>query len=347
MTRRPIGYYVHHHGAGHRTRANAIVAAMDWPVTLLGTGIGDAGIDLSDDRASDNGFDGIDNAATRPDCLHYAPIDHEGVRRRIARMAQWIADHRPALLVVDVSVEIAMLARLASVPTIYVRLNGDRGDAAHCDAFRGADALLAPFHQALELPSTPMWVREKTCYFPGIVSMPSLDVPNARRVLVVMGRGGPPGDGDRIALAACACPDLQWRVIGPVTPPSNRPSNLDLAGWVEDPMREIAQAAIIIGAAGDGLVGAVTAADKPFICLPEDRPYDEQRATAQRLDALGAAVVLRNWPSVDQWPTLIRKAQAIPCSVRMALNDHNGAQRAGQWLTRRAANATGTLEKVA
>lgn len=347
MTRRPIGYYVHHHGAGHRTRADAIAAAIDWPMPLLGTGIGEAGIDLCDDRPVTGGFDGMDGAGTRPDALHYAPVDHEGVRLRVARMTQWIAQARPALMVVDVSVEVAMLARLASVPTVYVRLNGDRSDPAHLDAFRGAHALLAPFHPDLETPSTPAWVREKTQYFPGITAAVPDEAPSEGRILVVIGRGGLPGDGERIACAARACPDMQWRAIGPVTPPSERPPNLDLAGWVDDPAREIAQAAVVIGAAGDGLVGAVLAADRPFLCMPQDRPYAEQHATAQALERLGAAIVLPDWPSPETWPTLIGKAQAMPSAARRKLHDPHGAENAAHWIADCAARAIRISETIA
>ena len=109
---RPIGYYVHHHGDGHRQRAIAIGQAMDRPVTLLGTGLsGRSGdlpcIDLPDDRLDDS-FAGVDGT-DRPPALHYAPIDHDGIRRRIAALTQWIATARPALkgakLILDVSTE--------------------------------------------------------------------------------------------------------------------------------------------------------------------------------------------------------------------------------------------------
>lgn len=347
MTRHPIGYYVHHHGAGHRARAEAIAAAIDWPIVLLGTGLGGAGIDLDDDRPASGRFDGVDEIASRPAALHYAPLDHDGVRSRVARIAQWIATERPALMVVDVSVEVAMLARLASVPTIYVRLNGDRSDAAHLDAFRGAAALLAPFHRDLETPSTPAWIRDKTRYLPGITAAAHQNAAQDNRALVVTGRGGPPGDGEAIAQAARACPDMHWRVIGPVTAPADRPANLDLAGWVDDPAQEIARAGLIVGAAGDGLVNAVLAADRPFLVIPQSRPYGEQRATARRLDALGAAIMLETWPSPDQWPSLIGRAKALPSHARKRLHDRHGVEAAATWLAAMAVAMVDELESVA
>lgn len=333
MTRRPIGYYVHHHGAGHLTRAKAIAAASDWPITLIGTGIGSAGIDLPDDRPVSGQFGGDDGEIFRPSALHYAPTDHDGVRRRVAMISQWIASAQPALMLVDVSVEVAMLARLASVPTVYVRLNGLREDAPHLDAFRAAAALLAPFAEALEPDATPAWVRAKTIYHAGITTAPIPSPVRAKSILVVFGRGGGIGDGETLAQAAQACPDWHWRVIGPATPPNAIPANLEFAGWVDGAAAEIASASLIIGAAGDGLVSAVLASDKAFICIPEARPFGEQQATATRLGQLGAAVVLPQWPPPASWPRLIDAACTAPATARRALHQANGAASAAAWLS--------------
>jgi len=347
MIPRPIGYYVHHHGAGHLARARAIADASGGRVVLIGTGIGPQGIDLADDRLG-GVFDGTDGAHCRADSLHYAPLDHAGIRSRVAKIAQWIADNRPALMVVDVSVEVAMLARLASVPVVYVRLNGDRSDAPHLDAFRGAVALMAPFHRDLDQPHTPSWVRDKTRYLPGITATRAVGVPDDNRtILVVIGRGGDAGDGETFAQAARRCPQWQWRVIGPCSTPSDPPSNLEILGWVQDPDREIAKANLVIGAAGDGLVGSVLATDKPFICIAQDRPYDEQQATAQRLSAVGAALVLASWPEPARWQDHITDALALPPQARRKLHDPDGARQAAAWLDAIAGAPGATQEKAA
>ena len=348
MTDRPIGYYVHHHGAGHLARARAIAGAAAGRIVLLGTGIGPLGVDLADDQLEASMFDGADGSANRPDALHYAPLDHDGIRSRIATIARWIEAHEPSLLVVDVSVEIAMLARLASVPLVYVRLNGDRTDTPHLEAFRSAAGLLAPFHENLEASSTSSWVREKTRYLPGITSKPSAR-PEHRQstILLVVGRGGRPGDGEAIAQAAARCQGWHWRVMGPCSTPRRRPWNLDLLGWIQYPEQEIADATLVVGAAGDGLVGSILAADRPFICLPEDRPFDEQRATAHGLGAAGAAIVLSHWPKPGRWPTLIAEALALSGDARHNLHDPHGVETAAHWLFDMAGLPHDDLEKAA
>ena len=173
-----IGYYVHHHGAGHRQRAELIAAQLPTQITLLGTGLAGrvgnlACVDLPDDQLSGKRLgDDRKFGAQQPIALHFAPLAHDGVRKRVALMTDWIMRQHPDLMVVDVSVEVAMLARLASTPTVYVRLSGLRTDPAHLDAFRGAQALLEPFHSDLDDPAMPTWVRAKTYYAPGLTPRP-------------------------------------------------------------------------------------------------------------------------------------------------------------------------------
>lgn len=348
---RPIGYYVHHHGDGHRQRALAIASALQTPVTLLGTGLAGrtehiAAIDLPDDRMSGAGFDGRDHGE-RPSSLHYAPIDHEGVRQRTALIANWIAKTRPGLMVVDVSVEVAMLARLASVPTVYVRLSGRRFDRPHLDAFRGAAALLAPFHPELEVGRLPKAIRSKTFYAPMIADTATAVRVDDGVVLGVVGRGGGSSDGKLWADAACATSAFRWQVIGPATIPVEMPPNLEFRGWVDDAETMIARAAVVVGAGGDGLVSAVLAHRKPFVCIPEQRPYDEQAAKAERLSALGAAIVPAVWPEPGQWPGLVERAMRIDPAIAQRLTRGGGAGRVARWLEMLSDETTRTRSRSA
>lgn len=331
---RPIGYYVHHHGDGHRQRALAVSTGATRRIVLLGTGLagrtgGVPAIDLPDDRMPDTGaFDGHDGTDSRPDALHYAPLNHCGVRARMGRIAQWIAEMRPALMVVDVSVEVAMLARLCATPVALVRLSGRRDDPAHCEAYRAASYVIAPFSRQLDDPGVPDWVRDKTVYCPGII--PPLAIksePIPGRILVVAGKGGPPFDGGRIAAAAAATPSHRWRVIGPASVPDRYPGNIEFAGWVDNAPGEVAAAEIVVGAAGDGLVNLVIAAGRPFVCYPEARPFDEQVQKAHALRSADAAIVLSQWPDPAQWDVIISDAKRLDGGRLAALGDPAGAAK--------------------
>lgn len=334
---RPIGYYVHHHGAGHQHRARSIAAMMQRPITLIGTGVSPMDaidtLDLPDDRQPDDAaFDGRDGQAHRPDALHYAPHDHPGIRARVAAIAGWIAEARPALMVVDVSVEVAMLARLCSVPTVYVRLSGDRRDPAHLDAFRGATALLAPFDRRLDQPGLPDWVIDKTHYFAGLGQDGPAPPSDRSGLMFVLGRGGGQVDGGRFVAIARANPDLDIAVAGDVPELPDCPPNLRLLGWIEDVPAAIAASRCVVGGAGDGLVGQVLATATPFICLPEPRPYGEQTAKAAALEALDAALVLDAWPLPEQWNTLVEQAVDRAARRPADLHDPQGAAKAAAWI---------------
>jgi len=332
-----IGYYVHHQGDGHRQRALAISSCAPERFVLMGTGLAQqsAGpvLALDDDRP-------VSAAAVEPasplDCLHYVPMRHAGIQRRVAQVANWIAQNQPALIVVDVSVEIAMLARLASIPTVYVRLAGRREDAGHLQAFRAARWVLAPFHEELDDLSVPEWVRAKTRYVPGLIGTGVETMPDPRAVLVVNGRGGGILDGETLAAAASATPDFRWRVIGPASAPRACPENLEFRGWVSNAEEEIGNAGIVVGTAGDGVVSAVIAAGRPFVCLPQDRPYGEQLAKARRLAALDAALVFEHMPSAGEWRGILERARALNPSRLTALHDPHGARTACELLQEEA-----------
>jgi predicted glycosyltransferase len=148
----------------------------------------------------------------------------------------------------------------------------------------------------------------------------------------VAGRGGDGLDGEQIADAARTFSNVQWRAIGPVTPPRDCPSNLTLVGWTDRADLEIAEASVVVGAAGDGLVTAVLAAEKPFICIPQPRPFDEQSATATGLGRAQAAIVRSTWPLPTEWPELIDAAMRIDPERRRALSDPQGPQKLARWI---------------
>ena len=83
--------------------------------------------------------------ATAHDVLHWVPRHDPGLADRMAAVAGWIRRARPALVVVDVSVEIAVLGRLCGVPVVVLAMPGVRTDRTHSLAYDLADALLAPW----------------------------------------------------------------------------------------------------------------------------------------------------------------------------------------------------------
>lgn len=346
---RGIGWYVHHQGAGHLQRARAVASALPRPCTLIGTlaafDTRDLDVlDLADDRPlhDPTGFDGRDGEAERPEALHYAPLNHPGVRSRMARIAAWIERTDPAVIVVDVSVEVAALARLLSVPTIVVRLAGTRTDTPHLEAFRSAARLLSPFPESLDGGAVPDWVRAKT-FYAGFLSGPAGKTRDAGDdIVVVFGKGGSGGSRMDLAAAALSVPERNWHVFGPVFGEGDTPDNLHLHGWVEDVGEVVARAALVVGGGGDGLFALAARHAARFICLPEPRAYGEQRDKATALARLGGAIIREAWPSPDEWPQLVKVGLDLDPAIIAGLHDPHAIASCADMIdeTARTAGAT-------
>ncbi len=220
-----IGYYAHHQGAGHLTRMQSIAAVLDEPVWGLSSAPRPAGwtggwTDLArDDEPWPEHV--ADHDATAHGVLHWVPRHHSGLARRAAQLTAWAADEQPRALVVDVSVEVAMLGRLSGVPTVVVAMPGRREDRAHRLAYDTADALLAPWPRgAHDLHWPDRWT-DKAWFVGGIsrfdgrqpatastLTTQTTDRDGGRTVLLLWGAGGRSTTAADVQAAKVATPGL-------------------------------------------------------------------------------------------------------------------------------------------
>ena len=183
-----IGYYAHHHGSGHCRQADklATLLPMKWrqqltvftslaPENYTFTTITDTQIVRlnAEDERIDDVLAGRAGQYWQPSCLHYSPVGNRDIQTRSWQILETVQQRQIDLMIIDVSVEVAMLCRVASIPYLYVRLAGIRNDAPHCTAFTGALGLLAPYPQVLESNRIADWVRQKTFYLDFLPSAPS------------------------------------------------------------------------------------------------------------------------------------------------------------------------------
>ena len=128
-----VGYYVHHVGSGHRHRAQVLAARLRRDGVAV-TGL--SSLPRPDGWDGDwvrlpRDDDGDPRDVSAHGHLHWAPLLHDGTRSRAAALSAWLETARPDLLVVDVSVEVLLLARLHGIPAVGVVLPGRRDDRAH------------------------------------------------------------------------------------------------------------------------------------------------------------------------------------------------------------------------
>jgi hypothetical protein len=339
-----IGYYAHHHGSGHVRRAVEIARYMTQPLTIFSSTALPEGeianvtscilpMDVDDGNGDGDG-DTRRDIATVPS-FHYAPTGLFGIAERMGVLAQWFHAQWPCLLVVDVSVEVALFARLCSVPTIYLRQNGERGDLPHTLAYGGAEALLAPFPDGLGLRDRHDPWAEKTVYT-GFISRlskaPFERSSTSRSVLVLIGYGGSELTGAQVAAAAAATPAWQWTVLGPLAAEADvRPlDNLRFVGVVDAPHRYLDDATVVVGSAGDSVVAEMAFLRCRYIAVPAARPFNEQTATACALARFGVAIACLRWPDAADWPDLLQRALALDIGRWEALTEQDGAPTAAR-----------------
>ncbi|EFV91176.1 hypothetical protein ES5_12295 [Dietzia cinnamea P4] len=141
-----IGIYAHHHGSGHVQRALSVAAALDDEVTLL------TSARIRDDAVPDPGRvrvvtlpldvggsgDGAGPDPTAGGRLHWVPLRHDGLRRRMAILAEWIDRHMPTVFWSDISVEVTVGARLTGTPVVSTVLPGRQGERPRVLHLRGS-----------------------------------------------------------------------------------------------------------------------------------------------------------------------------------------------------------------
>ena len=354
-----IGYYVHHHGRGHRQRVGVLADRLATPVTALSSAgppeswnptrpwillPGDElapGGELApgDEPATAGGRVGDPTAGG---VLHWAPPQHPGLRQRMAIIAAWIAGTAPNLLVVDVSVEVALLSTLLGVPTVVVGMPGDRGDRPHRAAYDAARAILAPWAAEFADDGWPQSWRDKTFHAGAISRFSGRPVvrPTTRsgrpQVLVLWGDGGAGPPWAAIERARAVTPEWDWRCAEPTA----------------DLFAALTQADVVVTHAGQNAVAEVAAAGTPAIVVADDRPHGEQRATAARLQHAGIATGLSSWPADRAWPDLLTGARRRGGQGWTRWTAGNGAAAAAGFLDRLAAEngaaaAAGSLDRLA
>lgn len=228
--------------------------------------------------------------------FHYAPLNISGLRERNKIMTDFFAEQYPLLLIVDVSVEITLLARLCGIPTIVVRQHGSRHDPAHLAAYHSASALLAPYPKTMQRQEAK-WLTDKTIYTGGFSRY---DVKDEYKnptenlsVAVLTGSGGTSIDLQFICYLARHCSNWNFDVIGlPKPETKDLPENIIFHGHLQDPLELLISASVVIGNAGHNTVMEMAALNKRFIAIPEDRPFDEQIQKAEILQELGLAIVI-------------------------------------------------------
>jgi predicted glycosyltransferase len=353
---KPIAFFVHHQGRGHANRTMAVASAFsrDRPVTVL-----TAGPHLFDGFARDIEIVTLPNmigaavptprlyAEPTPQVMHCVPLGLAEMRRTMRLILDHLDEREVGLFVIDVSAEIALLSRIASVPAVQIRMHGDRSDIAHLGAYEACVGMLAPFDERLEQEDYPEGLRARTFYSGGLCTsldpvpgrtearaMLGLD-PTREIIVAVTGGGGSGTPYAPLTVAARAAPDALWLTLGPTHREGHETdfANLHELGWVPSVTAYLAAADIVIASAGDNTIHEVARVGGRLIVMPEWRYFAEQTRKAEALVRLGAAVQAPVWPGdLDGWRNLLARARALETGRLADLYAPDAAARAAGWL---------------
>ena len=335
-----IGYYAHHHGSGHCRQADKLAALLpvEWrqqltvftslaPNAYTFTTITDTQIVRlnPEDERTDDVLAGRAGQYWQPDCLHYSPIGNADIQTRSWQILNTIQQRQIDLMIIDVSVEVAMLCRVASVPYLYVRLAGIRDDTPHSAAFAGALGLIAPYPQELEASMTSDWVWKKTFYLGFLPSTSSealpyadfiqllmtkttdevsrarlqsaesnlsdVNVANNRTltiITVIKGYGGHEAIDAKLPALRRALPEAFIISLGPID--DEKRAYVDMAAHVSDVSPFIAHSDWLVMACGLNGIAQAYDYDTPLVVLPDSRPHQEQEVMAEALIIQGRAL---------------------------------------------------------
>ncbi|MGB6297580.1 MAG: glycosyltransferase [Rivularia sp. (in: cyanobacteria)] len=242
--------------------------------------------------------------------FHYAPYGAKTYQQRMLKIAQWVEKTQPTLVVVDVSAEITQYFRLLGVPVITMLQHGDRADSAHLCGYDAAYKLLAPYPESLESDSVPLWKKQKTIYVPGFsrysgrslsksAAREKLDISEKQKVVLVLkGKGGDNHCLQSISEAALTTREWQWFIVGPINKNCNQlPKNITCEGWQQDTFPYLKAADVVIASAGHNTTMEIAEAQVPFLCIPEERPFNEQKVKAELLEKMGLCLCSNSFPT--------------------------------------------------
>ena len=353
---KPIAFFVHHQGRGHANRTMALVEAFsrERPVSVL-----TAGPHLFDGFSRDIELIALPNmigagvptkrlyAEPTPSTLHCVPLGLREMRGTMRAIIDHLDERDVGLFVVDVSSEIALLARIASVPAVQIRMHGDRSDVGHIGSYEASVGMLAPFDESLEQADYPAYLRAKTFYSGGLcttrdevlereVARAKLGLGMNHEIVVVLTGGGGAGTPYApLTVGARALPDAEWLVLGPTLKEGHETNfaNLKERGWVPNVTDYLAAADIVIASAGDNTITEIARVGRPLVVMPEWRYFGEQARKAEALALLGAAVHAPRWPGdIPGWQVLMSEARRLDQARLTPLYDPDAAKKAARWM---------------
>lgn len=317
-------YYVHHHGSGHIMRAIAIAKGLpNQNITFLGSDLlpycklipdNVNCVHLPIDTA---GAEDVHHILDPVSFLHYAPLRVSGLLHRNALIIDFFRRNPETILLIDVSAEVALLARLCGIPTVLIRQNGIRNDIAHRLAYESAQLIIAPLPSFLDSKfDNPAY--HKTLYAGGFSRYTHVKHQDqlGNDVAVFLGQGGTNIDLFFIRhLRIYLRREMHLHIIGAIDSDVSI-DGVTFHGVLDHPNAVLSSCDVVICNAGHNTIMELVDLNKSIICIPASRPFDEQLQKAYYLSQSGCAItVLEEDIYETDWNDRIEEARKLDKTV--------------------------------
>jgi hypothetical protein len=325
-----IGYYVHHHGTGHMRRAVNVVSKMKSRVFLFSSAAEPSYLpeNVTYIHLPEDKVEGYTPDSTR--FFPYTPYNKAIFERSKLLIDTW-QRYGIKHIHVDVSVEVAALAKLHGLSVSYTIMQGNRRDKSHTLAYSLSDFLLAFSTEIFDEKVRNTDILTK--YVGGVSRFTKVEpkpIGEITRVAIITSPLAEKTWSNEIVLLAQDNKNIAWDCIGFNI--ETKLQNVSSHGKVADPHDIIRDADIVIGSSGNNTIMELSSLAKPFICIPEPRPYDEQISAARKLLELNAAIVLESFPKPNEWKDLVQNIKNLDLIAFAKLTNNDSSDRAAKIL---------------
>ena len=278
-----IGYFAHSTGTEHCHYAKLfaksnVVKSLVFTDSYLTFPEDLKVVRIDDDYENDKMFD--PGHFQSPDFLRNSPVGLPNVTRRNRKILEYCDNLKLKCMIIDVSVEIAVLCRVSSIPYAYVRRSTDIQDKALQEIYKGACFLLAYYPQELEPDNTPGWIKDKTLYL-GFICEPEIKSLSPHNFdlsmeynLLIQDKDGADLPIDKIELLADHMSDKIMMVVGSSFRISKK-SNVIFLRNREHLNSLIKNADIVISKGSLSTISTVLRYNKPLLLLEEPSNFSE------------------------------------------------------------------------
>lgn len=322
-----IGYYAHHQGTGHMRTALQVIPFISEPVILLSSvpkpdnlPANVTYIELIDDSVA--GYEQPDDSL-----FMYTP-QSEYVLSRYQQILAAIKEYDITTMYVDVSMEVALFCKTLGLTVGHNVLLGNRDDARHTLLFDACDYYVSDNDPRLDGLSKRHGPKEVQ-YVGGISRYKKAELQATQTVKNIVITLSPKSERttmEHFAATAQSYPDITWHIVGPADEEFSEP-NIVMHGTVGNPYELYQHADVIVGAGGHNTIMEAASLGKRFVCIPEDRPYEEQVVAAKALAENAMAVYRPSLPVAHEWDAVFTELEGVDVRSFQSLVDDAAAQK--------------------